>query len=193
MLPDPSHSHWRGIRHSALIGGAVIVVLAILLFATFSSLSVCATCGCRCQTWDHQLPLTSLTYFRHRHVEATPLSTLVERLGLAPAHTHDWKLIHGGGNGIMCAIGSGGDLDRNARSTRVVSFIDDTNKFQGTTASTTWLKTTLNETESQALNNWLLYERYPEEGFVDSASYANWRESADPRWPEVVEENLKRW
>jgi hypothetical protein len=193
MLPNPPHSRWRGIRHPALIGGAVIVVPAILFFATFSSLSVCAICGCRCHTWDHQLPLTSLTYFRHRHVEATPLSDLVERLRLTPKHTHDWKLIHGGGNGVMCAIGSGGDLDRNARSERVVSFIEDTERYDGRAEASQWFKTALHERDSKALSYWLLYERYPEEGFVDSASYAAWRESADPRWPEVVEENRKRW
>jgi hypothetical protein len=52
------------------------------------------------------VPFTPIALFRTSSIEITPLSRALVEAGFAAAgHAHDWWLIRGGGNRIVCALG----------------------------------------------------------------------------------------
>ena len=177
---------------------AIILLLFILFlgavaaFSTFHSVSVCGVCGCQNQKVEFQLPFIPLTYWRSQSVSATSLSTLAQNLNVTPPHTHDWKFIHGGGNGILCALGSGGDIAQNSRSPQVVSFLADTHRYRDKQEATHWFQTALHATNARPLRQWLLVTQFPESGYDLSADYEAWRERADAEWPELLEMSQSR-
>jgi len=177
------------MKRVALFSVSALVIGAIALFATFQSLSTCSLCGCRGHSIEFQLPFTDVTYCRIQNVQQTPLSQVGKQLALVSAHRHDWKLIHGSGNGIMCAIGRGADLDRNARSTQVASFVADTARYRDRVEAARWFKTALDARNSKAVFDWLL--DYPEHDMGTSQDYEKWRARADHDWPEFVERNRR--
>jgi hypothetical protein len=93
------------MKRVALLSVSALVLVAIVLFATFQSASTCSVCGCRRQAVDLQVPFLPITYGHFSSIHETPLSQLGKQLKLVPAHRHDWRLIHGSGNGILCALG----------------------------------------------------------------------------------------
>ena len=172
-------------RRKQILGAiALPVILAIALYATFGSISICGDCGCLRNATDFQIPLTSITYWRWERVEQSPLSEVVQHSILGERHLHSWRLIHGGGHGITCALGSGGRIWRMARSPSVASFISDTCNYRGRAESRQWLSRALSDNECTAFDQWLLFKSYPEDGFENAAAYETWREEADSEWPE---------
>jgi hypothetical protein len=175
------------MKRKVVLGVVLGIVAALLPFSTFQSASVCSRCGCRSSAIDFQLPMIPLTYWRHRTTEQTPFSIVVGDLALCEPHSHEWKLIQGGGNGILCALGSGGNLNRNVRSKEVAAFIKDTNRYRGKPEALTWLKTALDDRDSKAFGDWLQSKSFPENGHPLRTDYEEWRERADKEWPEFVE------
>jgi hypothetical protein len=134
-----------------------------------------------------------LSYWRHRKVEETALSKFAVDLQLVPEHKHDWKLIQGAGNGIMCALGNGNHISRNARSQEFVSFLADTNRFRDKSEAEKWFKTALNIRDSKAICDWLLCESYPIDGQISADDYENWRFKADENWPVYLKFSHDQW
>lgn len=177
------------MKRAVTIGISVIFITGVALFSTFHSTSVCSICGCRSRAVDFEFPFVPVTYWRHRRTEETPLSIAMQRLYLIGPHSHEWKLNHGSGNGIMCALGSGSGLDRNARSETVVSFITDTNRYRGSKEAAEWCETALHDRKSRAVHDWLQFQTFPDAGCDSVESYTEWRKKADQEWPETVKRN----
>jgi hypothetical protein len=175
------------MKRATIIIVGTIIVGTVALFSTFSSISVCGVCGCTCQRTELQIPFTFVTYWRFERAFESPLSEQVNRLKLAPLHKHDWIFIHGSGNGIMCALGSGGEIHTSARSPEVAAFIADTHRYRDADEARRWLAIALREREASALNNWLFMGASPYTGFESAEDYENWRRRADPQWPEFLE------
>ena len=122
-------------------------------------------------------------------MEETPLSKLASELALCPTHKHHWELIHGSGHGILCALGYGGTLDRNARSQEVINFLADTNRFRGKEEAEVWFRTFLDVKNGKAVGDWLQWEFYPWDGQISSNNYEKWRKQADEQWPDCLKSN----
>jgi hypothetical protein len=161
---------------------AVLIVLVVVWFSTFRSTSVCVECGCRSSALDFQLPLMAgSTYYRYRSIEQTPVSDVARELDFIKLHSHDWKLMHGGGSGILCALGRGVDLDPTVRSTRVARFIECTHRYHGPDEGRRWFATALEYQHSRAVHDWLRMSAFPEDGFSSVTDYQDWRRRADPQ------------
>jgi hypothetical protein len=106
-------------------------------------------------------------------------------MALNQSHSHDWVLIQGGGNGILCALGKGGPLDRNARSPTVVAFLHYTFQYRGRQEAQYWLDMALTDRDSKAVGDWLQWNLFPETGFDSATEYDEWRQRADEDRPEV--------
>jgi hypothetical protein len=133
------------------------------------------------------------TYYRHRIIQRTPFNEVAGDLGLIRPHPHDWKLMHGGGNGIACALGRGVELDPTVRSTEVAQFIRCTHQYHGRQEARIWVETALDDHHSKALYDWIHTTAFPQSGFSSATDYEEWRRRADPKWPEFVRWNLDRW
>lgn len=176
-----------------LITLASIGAIGVLLFSTFRSTSVCVECGCRSSATDFQLPLLPVTYWRWQGIENTLLSLVGRDLGFLEPHAHDWKMIHGGGNGVLCAIGYGGELDRTVRSREVTQFLLDTSRYRGRDEAGLWFDRALDYRKSRAVSDWISLNSYPHDGFAAALEYDSWRRRADLEWSEYVERNANRW
>ena len=167
-------------RHvfALLLIGAVVV----LPFSTFGSVSVCVTCGRTSSATDFQLPLIPVTYWRHRRFEETQLSTAAGNLGFLKPHSHEWSLIHGGGNGILCALGKGGELDATVRSAEVAQFLVDTARYCGRDEAYDWFQAALDHRKSKQLHWWMDGAAFPLGGFPTKDGYLDWRQRADLDW-----------
>lgn len=114
--------------------GFIAVCVGVLLAGSvwlgpFHYSSVCQKCGAIRDATDWQIPLTSITLFETSSVRPTPVSEALARQGLVAKHDHDWAFIQGGGNGIRCAIGKGGDIWQSAESDDVAKLLDDCQRF----------------------------------------------------------------
>jgi hypothetical protein len=184
-VPDSARFKQHGRpTHGLLIFIGLLCGMALLRWSTFRSIAVCRDCGQLRSTVDYQLPLLPITYWRHSGTKHSPLSTTAAQLGLTSAHAHRWTLIHGGGNGILCALGTGGELHATADSRRVAAFIADTNDHRGRNEALEWIHRALDDSNHQAVLNWVVQSDFPEQGVDTSLGYEAWRESADPKWPE---------
>lgn len=176
------------MKRAAIIVVVTIVIGVASLFCRFNSRSVCSVCGCTCQNTDLQLPLVPITYWRFQSTSETPLSEQVKQLNLAPGHRHDWIFMNGGGNGVMCALGNGGEMYANTQMPEVTAFVADTYRYRDAEEARHWLRTALREREASALRLWLVMGASPPyAGFDSTEDYERWRNEADREWPEILE------
>ncbi|MFO0914576.1 MAG: hypothetical protein U0795_16580 [Pirellulales bacterium] len=192
LMPRMTSKAALPMARRILIATVLICAVGALRFSTFGSLSVCTHCGCRLSATDFQLPLVPVTYWRQQKIEATPLSIVARDLGLVKPHAHDWDLIQGGGNGIRCALGQGGELSRALRSPQVTQFLLDTSRYRGRDEANRWFGTALDFRQSRAMSEWIQIQLYPADGFAAATDYDHWRTEADLKWPEFVEWNSAR-
>src|SRR5258705_8395552 len=113
--------HWVSAGTKKRIAIATTVALLILvgmsaLFGAFGYSSVCRRCGLERRGTDWQIPLTSISVCKSSSEKPTPVSVTLERNGTVGRHEHDWLFIHGAGNGITCALGSGDYISPTVRS-----------------------------------------------------------------------------
>jgi len=181
------------VNRKIVMGLAFGVLTATLPFSTFRSASVCRRCGCRSYAIDFQLPFIPITYWRHRKTEQTLFSGMATELALCQPHSHDWTLIQGGGNGVLCALGNGGNLNRDVRSKEVVAFITNTNRYRDKSEAQKWFEIALDYKDSKALGDWLQFNSFPESGFDSSPEYDKWREDKDKEWPDFVAAARRLW
>jgi hypothetical protein len=185
------------------IGGRVlrwftiaVVSIVILVMSTFSSISVCDECGCESHDTDFQIPFLTLTLWRLHSEKQTPVSALADELGLATPHPHHWRFVHGGGNGIVCALGSGGDILQVAHSEDFIAFVRCTQRFRGVVEARAWIEAGLDEKRARAVRQWLSLSGFSESRFPSVAEYDGWRQRLDrigvKQWPELAGKNLLR-
>lgn len=168
------------------------VLAGVGLYATFSRTSICSHCGCRGHSIEFQVPGTSITYWRNSRTDDSPLSEVGSRLGLYEPHEHNWRLIHGSGHGITCALGTGSNLDFTAQSDEVARFIAHTEAARGSDEARQWFCTALTDGDGKAFFSWLIHSEYPLDENVDAEHYENWRKEADLEWPKFLEQQRRQ-
>ena len=172
---DPATKARLRKRVAGLGAVGVAVVLAVgAWYGRFVSISVCDACGAEESTTEWQIPLTGVTYWRSTHIRQTPLSTAISRNGLAPGHTHTWQYVHGSGNGIMCAVGSGGRVFTSLRYPAVATFIDGVARYQGVARARKWTAALLDVNRSNDTLSMILFEDVPEGGFTSREQFERW-------------------
>ena len=126
-------------RALSLTGASLVGLLVFgVRSGRFTSVSVCGGCGADEVTTEWEVPFTQFTYWRSHRIEQTPLSMVVARNGLAPAHAHTWLFVHGSGNGVACAIGTSARLAIAAHYPSIPEFIDAVAKYQGQAPAQKW-------------------------------------------------------
>jgi hypothetical protein len=154
----------------ALLG---LVAAAFALYGAFGSISVCGTCGAVQDSTEWQIPFTSVTYWHSTSITQTPLSAVVAKRQLAACPPHNWLFIHGGGNGILCAIGDGRRVHQAALSPNVAAFVSAVTEYQGQREGQRWLKMALDpEASGEVLS--LLAGDVPQSGFADRTTFERW-------------------
>jgi hypothetical protein len=160
----------------------ITVLLAALLacgasFATFSGAWYCAHCAKSRQTLDWQLPFTEVTYWRSESLASTPLSELLASHGLIRGAQHEWLFAHGGGNGVLCALGRGQSLGSLAGSPRVVALLRHLLAVEPDVARR-WVQLVLTDRNAgSALLRSLQDSGFPEPGFSEPEAFQSWWDS----------------
>jgi len=161
-------------RRTLIILGCVLIPAAVY-FGQFESTSVCTTCGEAQSTREFQIPFTRFTYFATRSRSATPLSAAINRAGLVPAtHSHQWLFANGGGNGIMCALGSGRHVRDTANFPAVATFVTATVTYRGQSAAQPWLAALLDPNRTSDFSP-AISSTAPLGGCPTQAVYDRWR------------------
>jgi hypothetical protein len=175
---------------------AALVAIAALLMSTFSSTSICDQCGRESHDTAFQIPLSELTFWRLHSIEATPVSALADELGLGSAHEHHWQFVHGTGNGIACALGSGGGIHQLAHSEEFMSFVRCTQRFRGDDEARAWVEAALDEKRARSIRQWLSISGFSETRSRSASEYDGWRQRTDrvwaEEWQELAGKNLLR-
>src|SRR5436309_77765 len=98
----------RWVRRIVCVWGTVACLVVTVLFGRFDYVSICQHCGRARRSTEFQVPLTDVPYYWFHRDNDTEFSS---RLGhMVPAHECRWLFGHGGGNGIVCALGNASSL-----------------------------------------------------------------------------------
>lgn len=160
-------------KNLILAAGVLLILAASAFYGRFTSLFVCRECGAVGRETEWQVPFTSLAVFRDTAVEATPLSLTLQSLHRVPAdHTHNWWLIHGSGNGIMCALGSGHGTFQAARSEDISQLIRTAHAAGQTDFADQLIRCAFQRDTAQGL--WMMARRASLDGFPDSSTFDSW-------------------
>lgn len=127
------HSEPFFSTRNKLIGFTILFLVAYVLFdGPFCYSSVCTQCGRRRYSRDWMVPFTRIKIGSVNNETDTPLSTVLRQKNIVPAHTHQWLFIHGSGNGIMCAIGSGSTMlsSTNDEVANTISLLHDRGQIE---------------------------------------------------------------
>ncbi|MDB5328397.1 MAG: hypothetical protein JWM57_3966 [Phycisphaerales bacterium] len=163
--------HKRWWQRTLLWVIAIPVAVFGALWGAFGYSSACRECGMIRSSTDWQIPFTPLTYWRSHSLEPTLLSREVEADALATGHTHNWVFSHGGGNGIMCAIGSGRWLMSEAMSPDCPTFIHGLVLYRDKRLAREWLTLLLDP--KIAIHPPLGYD-LPKKNFPNKAAFDEW-------------------
>lgn len=106
-----------------------VVVLLVFWSGRFCWNSVCGRCGTEKWTQEWQVPHTSLRLFTHSKEFDTPLSITLRTNGLVRLHRHDWRFVHGSGNGVRCALGEGESLWQTAVHPQTLQLIEALHRY----------------------------------------------------------------
>lgn len=165
----------RRLGKSIIIGGITcFVFLAVAWWASFYSSSFCTVCGQELSTTEWQVPLTQITYWRWQRLRNTPLSDAISRQSVAGKHEHAWSFAHGGGNGVMCAIGQGRHLVTAALSPDIANFVDAVAIHQGRSVARAWVAMLLAPDQSMRVSTVIRMADVPASGFADREQFQRW-------------------
>jgi len=159
-------------KRIAFISIGLLVTGLVAFFCTFGSISVCNVCGATQTETDFQLPFIDVTYWSMKHVESTTLSRTVERLNLCPPHQHEFVFAHGGGNGVMCAIGQGRHFLGACQYDELSAFVADVAKYRSNSVAAEWLTESLDPDRSSRVM--YIARSFPLTGFVDQDKFDGW-------------------
>ncbi len=170
---------WVGVMCALLLVGGG-------LFGRFTSHHVCQSCGAIAHDTEWQIPLTSVTLFHGDKItRSTPVSNTLGSLHLIPqGHSHEWLLAHGTGNGIMCALGSGGptlmavDFESIAELIRATHDSGDV-AFRDRLIRCVFDRKTAGGVISLAITA-------PHQGFNDATTFSAWRKEQSARIEEFL-------
>lgn len=161
------------IRHIIIVLALGAVLIGSALFGKFNASYVCRKCGAIAREEERQIPLVFVPLYRSgKSVEATPLSRVLGSTGIAPAgHAHDWWLISGSGNGILCALGGGGHTARVARQLEVARLIEAAHRYGYNDFRDRLLRAVFSGRAALAVS---VVAPYEEDRFPNRAAFAAW-------------------
>lgn len=117
-------------------------------------------------------------FFRRSRVDATALSSYLTSSGAVAAHEHQWLFGHGGGNGILCALGPGDSIRAAVTSAKVARLLSVSRQFGGQKQSTEFLRHAFDRAMSRIIL--CIAERVPSNGFASAKAYQIW--FTDQKW-----------
>ncbi|RYD71032.1 MAG: hypothetical protein EOP84_25630 [Verrucomicrobiaceae bacterium] len=175
-----------GLRKALLFSAVTLFAVGAAFFGKFTSFFVCRGCGAFAEEAEWQVPFTSLGVVRQMRIESTPLSLLLETSKRrSSSHTHDWWLVYGTGNGIMCALGSGHDTLQAAESEDVARLIRTAHAAGQTEFADRLIGCTFQRETASGV--WMLATETSLRGFPDAANFEVWlRENS-----KLIDESLK--
>jgi hypothetical protein len=155
-------------------GGVVVLLFAAFLFwpFRFDYYSVCSLCGARQYTTEWQLPHSRQTLFDNSTVETTPLSRYLTSSGTVSNHSHAWLFGHGGGNGILCAIGAGDDIRGSVESPEVVRLLVFSKQYGDQGEASKFVRYILDRHMSRTMLRFAI--TVPTNGFSGREQYHSW-------------------
>lgn len=166
---------------------AVVIVAAAATIGRFTSFFVCRECGASARETEWQVPFTSFALYRQMTSEPTPLSRTLQSLNRIPTdHVHNWWLIHGSGNGIMCALGSAHDTYQAARSSEVSQLIQAAHTAGDTEFADRLIQQAFRRETASGV--WMLGVQASLDGLPDSSSFDAWRRDH----AELIETSLNK-
>jgi len=171
-----------------VIGFAAFGACAVLGAFRFSS--VCTQCGAIRETTEWQVPLTSITVYRHSSEQATPVSTALVESGIIAQHEHRWLFSQGGGNGIRCAIGEGRHIRPVVQLDGVAVVISASQKFGELQFRDRLLHALYDPKTSEAVRG--LGMNAPTNGFADGSFFRAWMTHESESFDENIAMYQKR-
>lgn len=151
---------------------AVVALVAVGLYGNFASTAVCSRCGAMREMVEWQIPATFITLFRHSMIHATPVSEALMSSGLVPPHEHSWLFCHGGGNGVLCALGEGRHILPLMQSKNVAAILGASQQFKEQTFRDQLLQALFDPKTAAAVRS--LEMSVPPNGFADAKSFHAW-------------------
>ncbi len=142
--------------------------------------SICEVCGAEQNTTE------ILWLFPWHRFKDTPLSEFVRREDIQGVHTHQWLFCQGGGNGILCALGSAHNLLSIVQDQSTQRFLGAVKRFKGPEEARVWLQKFLEPKQSDNLRSFF----HPEQDDIkDKQSFNGWLEAQTLNWKEFQQEN----
>lgn len=168
---NPLRRRWMHLAYGCALGAMVMLALSVFL-GPFRYATVCTHCGMIRSTTEWQVPFTSITVFRQSTERATPLSTVLMNDGIVAQHDHDWLFCHGGGNGVLCALGRGRHIGSSVESEGVAAMIGTCNTYGELLMRDKILNALFDPDTSSAVKRMAV--RFPLNGFSDASSLRDW-------------------
>jgi hypothetical protein len=163
---------------------SIVLLVALLLIAVFNPFrfgyfSVCSVCGAVRNSTCREVPIVSIEYWCSHSVEQSALSKSAAEAGLVGLHEHQWLFGHGGGGGIVCALGPGMSIRPASDSEVVAAFIAAMSIYEGQAAAKEWLRRALTPESGGEIRDVLQFTGFPANGFRSKQEYEDWRGKAD--------------
>jgi hypothetical protein len=143
------------------------------------------------KTTEWQLPWGRQTFFARSEIEPTPLSIYLARSGTVTAHSHQWLFVHGGGNGIKCALGDGDELVGTVMSPNVVRFLMFSGHYGEPEETGKLLKMAFDRDASHTIQGFATL--VPTNGFSNREQYRAWISDQRPYFDDLIETAKQSW
>jgi hypothetical protein len=161
-------------------------VLAIF-WGQFRYSSICPICGREQSSVEWQIPFTEIAYWHSHTISDTPLTATLVRAGAAGPHAHDWHFCHGGGNGVMCAIGDGRYLLPRVADPSLLESVQTTLQFETPRRQAELLTVLCDCRRANLIWTAASVADFPPGQFSDLQAFARWRGTHASQWDEAWE------
>lgn len=156
---------WRLTAIAISLG--IMATLASNVFVLSWS-SCCMRCGLISHSWQFWNFAPMKSFHQTFLSNSSPVRELI------PAHAHDWKCIHGSGQGIYCLIGEGRFIARAAKDAKFVATLETIHRVMGPGESKRIIDLVLNPNISHRVTN--LYSIEPSDLPLNEESFRSWYE-----------------
>jgi hypothetical protein len=151
---------------------AFVIAAGAYFLGKFGFSSVCSRCGKARWTQEWQMPGSQITLFSHSTESDTALSATLRTNSLLIPHRHAWLFVHGGGNGVRCALGNGGRLLQLASYPQTAELVGSLYHYHEF-GYTYKVLTNMFDFEYAEYADWLLFS-IPEGGFTNATQIHEW-------------------
>jgi len=135
---------------------------------------VCTKCAMERMVINQQLPMIEITLFAKSCLEHTPLSRVLYDSDLVEKHQHEWRLGHGTGNGVLCALGRASNVWARARSESVAAFAHNMVDYSAPEVAQEWKGKLLDVMQRFPNPSALEDAGFPTSGFNTREQFEQW-------------------